>query len=190
MAGRRTPAGRRPLNRHRLAALRLATLAPADRQWLLGALAPRHRAPVEKELPAARRLHGADPGQCVQWLRQLAPGQEPRAPAVAGVPQDCVDAIDCAPVEVIRRQLQGVPRQLLAELVWYKPWRWKPALVELLGESERELIVAGPVKGRRLPPAAVLTLLELVAEGVRAHGAGGRPFDAWMQDAAATAKGG
>lgn len=172
------------MNRHRLAALRLATLAAADRQWVLRLLEPRHRARVEKELPTARYLRQADPEQCAQWLRQLA-GAQGRDPApVAAVAQECVDAIECAPAEAIHQAVQGLPRRLVAELVWFKPWRWKAALLESLGESERELIVAGPAVGRALTPAAVAALLELVAERVRAQGAGGRAFDVWMQHAA------
>lgn len=172
------------MNRHRMAALRLAALARADRQWLLGQLPAADRLAILAELPAAMQLHAIDPDQCSHWLRQLMLSSGTKASTA--VPEQDLDAIDCAPPEAVARLLKGLPPMLQAEVLAQRPWRWKLAWLEQLSEADRQRVMGCLQPSGNLRTAARKALLRLFAESIGRPSEQPRVFENWMRPARAS----
>lgn len=168
------------MNRHRLAALRLAALARADREWLLGRLPLVDRLAITREMPAAMRLHALDPEQCSRWLRQLLQSSGADASAVA---EEDLDAIDCAAPESVVKLLKGLPPVLQAEILVQRPWRWKLAWLEQLSETERQRVMACLQPPGALRIEARKALLRMCAQAISSPSGQPGAFDNWMRPA-------
>lgn len=138
----------------RRAALLVHAMPPADREWLLGSLAPHHRVELELLLDELREL-GIPRDEAM--LREIVAAPPQARPATA---VERMETITPAQVARLAHLLRQEPPQLAATLLALRAWPWKDTVARALAPLVKP---ARPLRAPALQHALCESVLRRLA---------------------------
>ena len=162
------PAADEPLRR---AALLLHAMAEVDRAWMMGQIAPAHRAAVAGLVAELDALgFPADPALLEESLAGLA-ANPPRAAAHAGASDRATAVVARFSAAEAHRRLAAEPDALVALVLAAGAWSWESAFLGRLGEARAGAVRALAAAAAPVPAALAEALLAALASSGATDGA-------------------
>jgi hypothetical protein len=146
------------MKRLRLAALAVAGLSPADRNWILGRIPAQAKTLLNRELATLPRAVSLSH---YRQLRSEVVGAASTAPRPVPVPvmddhiQDLAQKLDGMSATAIVKLLSEAPSWFAAAVMDVHPWRWKAQVRRELPNLHRE----SRGTSRPVAPAAIRAML-------------------------------